>query len=327
MVLFTAVALHCSRMHYLCAHPDFYSIPKLCALMFSVWGLGLWLASIKDTGYLSAPHLAAGSLCMAAVAGCRPQLLMGSFLAIPLFWFSLLPNRQNRKRTGYWKSILCFTVPFILVAAGLMYYNQIRFGSPFDFGANYNLTTNDMTQRGLRLGRVPAGIFSYLFQFPSNTVRFPFLSPVSKADTAFQGVNIIDETYGGLLTGSLFLWASFLAFRRNGPVKSRSLRLLCILSLCSAFIIVGTDTMMAGTLESYMNDFAIFLILPAIIVLFSLYFSFETGQYQNSILLVLLILAAQALLFSLCHLFASSSIRSNSPLTFYKIYYFIQFWL
>lgn len=44
-------------------------------------------------------------------------------------------------------------LPYIIVAAGVMYYNAARFGSPFDFGANYNLTFNDMTLRGFRIDR------------------------------------------------------------------------------------------------------------------------------------------------------------------------------
>ena len=34
-----------------------------------------------------------------------------------------------------------------------MAYNAARFGSPFDFGANYNLTSNDMTQMCIRDSR------------------------------------------------------------------------------------------------------------------------------------------------------------------------------
>lgn len=36
-----------------------------------------------------------------------------------------------------------------------MWYNAARFGSPFDFGANYNLTSNDMTRRGFAVGASP----------------------------------------------------------------------------------------------------------------------------------------------------------------------------
>ena len=55
-------------------------------------------------------------------------------------------------------------IPFIIVGLGLMYYNYIRFDSPFDFGANYNLTTNDMTLRGFNIDRIFLGIYYMLFK-------------------------------------------------------------------------------------------------------------------------------------------------------------------
>jgi len=55
----------------------------------------------------------------------------------------------------------------VLVAAGLMWYNAARFGSPFDFGANYNLTGNDMTQRGFNAVRIGPAVFTSLFELPS----------------------------------------------------------------------------------------------------------------------------------------------------------------
>ena len=328
LFLFAALAVHASRALYLCAHPDFYSIPKLCALTFTVWGIALWLAAIRPEGKgLRCLPLALGSLCMATVAGCRPQMLMGSFLAIPLFGPYLLPTAANRSRKGYLSSLLCFFLPFVIMAAGLMYYNYIRFGTAFDFGANYNLTTNDMTKRGLNMGRIPAGIFAYFFQYPENITTFPFLIHANRVATTFQGVNIIDETYGGLLAGSLFLWASLLSLRKEGPVKEGGLRAFCGISIGSAFIVAAADTMMAGVLESYINDFAIFLVLPAIIVLMAVYQLFHDSKHQKTVLFILTLLCVQGLVFNLCHLFASSSVQSNSPLIFYKLYYFIQFWL
>ena len=107
---------------------------------------------------------------MAAVAGSRPQLLVGSLLALPLFMGIL--KKENRREL--WK-LLALALPYLGIAAFLMYYNYARFGSALDFGANYNLTTNDMTRRGFVPGRIPLGIFTYLLQPPKINARFPFL--------------------------------------------------------------------------------------------------------------------------------------------------------
>ncbi len=80
------------------------------------------------------------------------------FLSLPLFWEEIKEKRFLKLRT-----IFGFILPYLIVAAGLMYYNYARFGSPFDFGANYNLTTNDMTARGMELGRTGLGCLLIYF--------------------------------------------------------------------------------------------------------------------------------------------------------------------
>ena len=58
-----------------------------------------------------------------------------------------------------------------------MLYNRARFGSFFDFGANYNLTVNDMTQRGTNPGRFLPALFAYFLQTPTTTGVFPWIQP------------------------------------------------------------------------------------------------------------------------------------------------------
>ena len=81
----------CSGILYLAKFPTFYSLPISMALAFTVWGLYFWMRgrSEKNAGrwYL------AGSLCMALVVPCRPQFLIFSLLAFPLFWRRFITER------------------------------------------------------------------------------------------------------------------------------------------------------------------------------------------------------------------------------------------
>ena len=74
----------CCGIMYLVKFPTFYSLPIMCGLAFSVWGLYCWMRSRLATHKCG--WLFAGSLCMALVAGCRPQLLVLSLLAFPFAW-------------------------------------------------------------------------------------------------------------------------------------------------------------------------------------------------------------------------------------------------
>ena len=161
--------------------PTFYNMPVSMALALTLWGLYCWVRALDTPPRPDVPpdahpdvrFMAAGGLLMALVAACRPQMLVGSFLILPLFWSYVKDNlRQPDRRRAVAIRILWTALPYVIVAGLLMYYNWARFGSPFDFGANYNLTTNDMTHRGFHLDRLPlwpvyvpdpaAGIYRYI---------------------------------------------------------------------------------------------------------------------------------------------------------------------
>lgn len=95
-------------------------------------------------------------------------------------------------------------------------YNTLRFGSPVDFGANYNLTTNDMTRRGFVLDRIGLGIFSYLFQTPNMISQFPFFAGTAM-ETSYMGTTVSDTMYGGLFTSNIILLAGCFFYDSEAP--------------------------------------------------------------------------------------------------------------
>ena len=92
---------------------------------------------------------------------------------------------------------MCFVIPFAVVGLGIMYYNYARFGSVTNFGANYNLTMNDMTQRGMQLSRILPAIFTYFLQPPNVSGVFPYVNPVV-FNTSYLGQTIKEVTFGGI---------------------------------------------------------------------------------------------------------------------------------
>ena len=140
----------------------------------------MWLNSVnKDGNIISNIKIFIGSLCLALAVGCRPQFAMASFLSVFIFKDVVI----KKIKFDYIKgrdilSLIAFILPYVVIGSMLMYYNYARFGSVTDFGAMYNLTTNDMTKRGFRLGRVPYGIFAYLFQITELTTSFSVLKSV-----------------------------------------------------------------------------------------------------------------------------------------------------
>ena len=258
----------CSGMLYLAKFPTFYSLPIAMALAFTVWGLYFWLHG-RSTEKAAGWYLA-GSLCMALVVACRPQFLIFSLLAFPLFWRKFITEKHLFTKKGA-KEFACLIAPYFVVAAGIMMYNKARFGSFFDFGANYNLTVNDMTQRGMNAGRLLPALFAYFLQTPTTTGVFPWLQPTT-FDTTYLGQTIKEVTFGGILACLPVLWV--LAFAKpilSYRIKERSTHTVAsvvVTMLVSGLVVACLDAEMAGILQRYTADYSILMLIPAILLCF-----------------------------------------------------------
>ncbi len=289
----------CSGIMYLVKFPTFYSLPIMCGLAFSVWGLYCWMR-----GRLSqhpCRWLFMGSLCMALVAGCRPQLLVLSLLAFPLFWRTYITKRRLLTPQGV-REFACLVAPYVLVAAGIMAYNYARFGSLTDFGAKYNLTVNDMTKRGMNLGRLAPAFFTYFLQPPSMTGVFPFLQP-APFDTTYMGQTIKEVTFGGIFACFPLLWV--LAFSRRilaMRARQRSTRTIMgiiIVLLVSGILVALLDAELAGILQRYYADFSVMFLMAAVLLCFVVNEQIpQTVSLYQLLLKVLLVLVSLGLIYS-----------------------------
>ncbi len=258
---------------YLIKFPTFYSLPLATGLAFSVWGLYLWLCgrtSRRMSSRRRCVSYAAGSLCMALVVGCRPQLLLLSLIAFPLFWRVYITERRILKKRGM-AEFACLLAPYLVVAALIMCYNYARFGSPTDFGANYNLTVNDMTQRGWVFGRLAPAFFAYFLQPPNVCGTFPFLQAVDFS-TTYMGQTIKEATFGGIFACYpvllLLLFAlPIVRLRKNQRETNTIIGVIAVL-VVSGIAIGLVDAEMAGILQRYYADFSLMFFAGTVLLAF-----------------------------------------------------------
>lgn len=275
----------CCGILYLLKFPTFYSLPISMGLAFSVWGLYLWMrgrAAKRPCGWYLG-----GSLCMALVVGCRPQLIVLSLVAFPLFWRKYITKRTILTRKGAIE-FACLMAPYIVVAAGLMLYNHARFGSFTDFGANYNLTVNDMTKRGWNIGRLAPALFAYFLQPPSMTGVFPFVQS-APFETTYLGQTIKEVTFGGVLACLPILW--ILPFSRRILAlrfKTRSTRTIAgvIIALLFGGVVVALmDAQMAGILQRYYADFSFMFLAASVLLAFIVNENLRPGSTAQVLLM------------------------------------------
>jgi len=289
----------CSGMLYLVKFPTFYSLPIMCGLAFSIWGLYLWLrgrSSARPEGWYLG-----GSLCMALVVGCRPQLMVLSLLAFPLFWRRYVSERRLFTASGA-RQFACLIVPYVLVIAGVMWYNAARFGSPFDFGANYNLTVHNMTKRGLAFGRIAPAVFAYFLQPPCADGTFPFLMAVP-FDTTYMGQTVREATFGGIFACLPVLWLLLFAWpiikmrRKDHPTNTVAGTIVVLIA--SGVLVAIFDAELAGILQRYFADFSFMFLAAAVLLAFIVNERVHTESATGRALrLILLVVVGVSVLYS-----------------------------
>ena len=325
--LLTALAtVNCCGVMFLVKRPDFYSVPIITGLAFVVWGMFLWIKGLHTDKQRNL-FFVAGSLCCALAVGCRPQLVLVSAVALPIFAKYFLLEKKITTKKG-WLNILVLAVPFVVVAAGIMYYNYIRFGSPTDFGSSYNLTTNDVTRRGFDLGRTGLGIFTYLFQTPQFTAVFPYIKPV-EIETQYMGKTIYEFCFGGLITSLPFLWFMGALPKAYRTLKQKSSSSLVITLLLIGFALVIADTQAGGLLQRYYSDFGIIFFLATAIIIFALFEKNNLKQCHINLNTLLFISTILSVVYTITLVFsvADVTIDTQNPTLYAKILHLVEFWI
>ena len=251
---------------YLIGRSDIYNVPILSGTAFTFVGLGFWFLSLDTQKlWLKRTALALGSFSMALVAGCRPQLALISFISIILFMF---PGK-GQKRYLFSKETIretaCFILPYVIVAIPVCWYNAARFGSIFEFGAAYSLTTNDMNHRGFNFDRLLRSMYCYLFQPPVIKTDYPFLM-TSVLEGNYMGKFLFEHTYGGILVANTFM-ASIWLMAVNGFRKIEAkVKAPVLFLIASGIFVAGFDANEAGVIYRYTCDFAPAFFLAAILL-------------------------------------------------------------
>ena len=293
-----------SNVVYLVFVARFYSIPILTSLVLTFLGLWFWLGARRDiqpantpqyrssgsqcdtarnasahtAPRLSLAHLAAGSFCMALNLGSRPQFILACFLAIPLFWNEIAHERLLFSRKGI-RATIAAILPFALVFAPLLWYNWARFGSVFDFGSSYNLTGFDMTHYHQRLLLTPVLMFYYLLQPINPSFSFPFIEITEMARPV--GWAPMEPMFGGYFWLVPMALLVFLLPAVRRELKSRNLWAASLCMLAFAAIVLVVDTRTAGVTQRYFGDFGWYLMLAAILVMFS--FQAQQAELENRV--------------------------------------------
>ena len=320
-----------SYIVYVTKRPDLYSVPIIYAVAFSILGIWAYLKALplkSDTQKLGKPYLVAGSVFTALVAGCRPQIFLVVIIGVIILRAYAFNFHYLGSKDGI-LSLICVFVPMLVIGGLLMTYNALRFGSPFDFGAFYNLTFNDMRNRGWVWDRLPLGFSIYLLH-PMNFVpEFPYFGNVFM-DTRYMGETIQETTYGGIFVSSPFALFAFSSFLHAKKLKKKqTIWLISIAAVAIALAVMVFDTVNSGLLARYFFDFSFLWMMAAGLSVMNLLTIKEvkSTDVKNYIMWLLIALIIFEVIYQ-CMVFMLDSgdyLMGNRQDLFYKLYYLFGF--
>ena len=165
---------------YAIAAPALYCMAIVSAMALAIWSVYCFIKAVFfcESESRAIAYAALGSLLGALEFGCRPTVGLSNLVVLPLILIFLKKRGISAKLLG---KMALAALPYVIVAAGLMGYNHVRFGNPFEFGQTYQLTVTDQTgYAGSMLARFDLrttlrDMYFYLF---NNMLSLPELEPL-----------------------------------------------------------------------------------------------------------------------------------------------------
>lgn len=255
--------------------PRIYPIPILSALFFTYMGLYFWIKAERQFAQSrtwNKAYLVAGSFSIALTLGCRPQFVLACLLAFPIF-FDEIKQREFFSVRGIWNT-LAVIVPFLIILAPIAWYNWARFGSWTNFGASYNITGGDMTSYTFNAVKIMVQFLEYLFLPFQLISSFPYISTINTSPL-LQKLPMLftnEPFYAGFmfLTPVTLCLFGLLFKKPRRALKERGGLILSVVCLAIAAFDIVVASYVSGTNMRYFADFAWLLLIPTVLLLWSL---------------------------------------------------------
>jgi hypothetical protein len=274
-----------SNLLYLAARATVYETAVMAGMAFALSGVFLALRAKQATGRVAwIVQAAAAAACLALAVGCRPNLLVVSALLPVILWGTWRNAIPSSAKSAVFAStevparhlgqlLVAVAIPYLVVAVLLMVYNQVRFGSPTQFGAAYQLTVSNV---GAALDKTPlgfldtllAGFGANLFAELSPQLVFPFFSVGGFARTPqWLGYIYAERAIGLAYLPLLYCLPILLAVKRRGGGRFGRSRQLLWAMVSVGLVMMVASIIMAGVHGRYQADFLWLFALPALLLL------------------------------------------------------------
>lgn len=329
IVIYSLIILYAgSLIFYMNGAARFYELAILSGVCCVLFGIFFIFKSMEESEK-KYRYIFLGCLCMALSVACRPTNLLSSILIVPYLWREFFGGIKqfNEKKKPLIQCILAIVIPYVSVAIPLMWYNYVRFENILEFGANYQLTINNIKVLGNRIFTIPMGLLCNLFSIPNFIPDFPFVINHNKIAT-FYGFYFVENMIGGLFILAPICFLCFYIHKIHKKTENKELKIWIYMLAFTGILIATISAAKGGSIQRYLFDYAWMIILAGILIFVIIYQFLKTDEAKRILLKILSVLAIYILIVNISAGIVSekSFFQSYSPEIFYKIKYSICFW-
>ena len=242
-----------SQVFMLQSCPTRYCISGASAQAFFFLSVWMGLKATAHTGMWRRIRLVPSAVCTALIVTSRPTVALPAAGCLSVLFVFILLDKEHTAREKA-ADAAAYLIPVILCGIAVMAYNHARFGSPFDFGVKYQLTSWDMRYSTMSVAALPKALWHYLVEPLKIRTDFPwFLPNDSYINHTGNYVYANPNGNAGALVVPL-VWGNLLFFARAKEKGQREWRALFAVSVACALLVCFLDYAIGGVSERYVCD-------------------------------------------------------------------------
>lgn len=320
--------------------PLFYEISISSGFAFVTLGAYFLISSnVISAGKTSLMKVTLASLFLAIAVLCRPTLAVYSICACIYYVIGFRKSGEITDAEGVVQTskkrriiyLVCALIPFVILGSIQMWYNYVRFDSPFDFGIKYSLTINDFVDAEYHTLFVLIGLFAYLFQFPTIKADYPY---VETWFTYFRANGYYFKDSGqtsGIVWLALPVFGYILSGKALKRLPDRSSRLKAVATVGLPCVIMPLVIIFSiwesGYAVRYVADFSWQIITGALAVLFFLYQTSQNDTIKKLFRYFMALSVVASIIVNVPQIFTFTFSEYDYPIITSKFHEFIEFWI
>ena len=253
---------------------DMYYVAVLSAQVFSMAFVALAVRSMgEEKLWARMIMLVFAAIALTLTVWSRPTVALMCVAVFPLFIEFIFKIRKETLKDGL-LTVASFALPLMAGALAVMWYNNARFGSPLDFGANYQLTVSDVSLNTIDFKYLFSSFFSYFLCPMWQMEGKPFIEMQRIMALPSGSRYFYSDRYCGVFAYGLPL--GLLAYPRlamieknRGEKDAWKTAVVCV-TAALALVIAFSDFCLGGVNMRYVYDISVMLTLISAAVLINL---------------------------------------------------------